>query len=112
MIIALIEDDEAALHSLTLLLQQQGMATRSFDSVEAFLAAQDLIPACIVSDVRLPGRTGLDLQRELKRQRRSIPYIGSNPAVGTVMDWAAVCLSAVSQSSHASVRSCDRHIGQ
>lgn len=75
MTIALIEDDEAALHSLTLLLQQQGMATRSFDSVEAFLAAQDLIPACIVSDVRLPGRTGLDLQRELKRQRRSIPLI-------------------------------------
>jgi two-component system, LuxR family, response regulator FixJ len=75
MTIALIEDDEAALHSLTLLLQQQGMATRSFGSVEDFLAAQDFVPACIVSDVRLPGRTGLDLQRELKQQRRSTPLI-------------------------------------
>jgi two-component system response regulator FixJ len=75
MTIALIEDDEAALHSLTLLLQQRGISTRSFGSVEAFLEAQDFIPTCIVSDVRLPGRTGLDLQRELQRQRRSIPLI-------------------------------------
>lgn len=75
MTIALIEDDEAALHSLTLLLQQQGFATRGFVSVEAFLAAPNFAPTCIVSDVRLPGRTGLDLQRELKRQKRAIPLI-------------------------------------
>jgi two-component system response regulator FixJ len=76
MTIALIEDDEATLHSLDLLLQRRGIETRSFNSVEAFLAARhDFVPACIVSDVRLPGLSGLDLQRELKREGRSIPLI-------------------------------------
>jgi two-component system response regulator FixJ len=75
MTIALIEDDEAALHSLELLLQRKGMDIRSFVSVEAFLAAHDCAPTCIVSDVRLPGLSGLDLQRELKRQGRLIPLI-------------------------------------
>lgn len=75
MTIALIEDDEAALHSLELLLQRKGMSTHSFVSVERFLAAHDCEPTCIVSDVRLPGLSGLDLQRELRRQGRSIPLI-------------------------------------
>ena len=76
MTIALIEDDEAVLHSLRLLLERRGMTVRCFDSGEAFLATLDEhTPACIVSDVRLSGLSGLDLQRALKAQGSAVPVI-------------------------------------
>ena len=76
MTIALIEDDEAALESLRLLLEARGLAVRGFASAEAFLASlAEEPPACVVSDVRLPGLSGLDLQRTVKAQGRDVPVI-------------------------------------
>ena len=76
MTVVLIEDDEAALHSLRLLLEDRGVQVRCFDSAEAFLATQDLpSTACIVSDVRMPGMSGLDLQRALKAKGSAVPVI-------------------------------------
>jgi two-component system response regulator FixJ len=77
MTIALIEDDEAALDSLRLLLQSRGLSVRGFASAEAFLAgaSTEAPPACIVSDVRLPGMSGLDLQRALKARGEEVPVI-------------------------------------
>src|SRR5262245_9880854 len=76
MTIALIEDDEAALESLRLLLEGRGLAVRGFVSAEGFLASlAEKQPACVVSDVRLPGLSGLDLQRTLKAQGRNVPVI-------------------------------------
>jgi two-component system, LuxR family, response regulator FixJ len=76
MTIALIEDDEAALDSLRLLLEGRGFNVRGFVSAEAFLASlADEQPACVVSDVRLPGLSGLDLQRALKAQGLAVPVI-------------------------------------
>ena len=76
MTIALIEDDEAALDSLRLLLEGRGLAVRAFASAEAFLASlAEEQPACVVSDVRLPGLSGLDLQRTLEAQGRDLPVI-------------------------------------
>jgi two-component system response regulator FixJ len=76
MTIALIEDDEAALESLHLLLESRGMSVRGFASAEAFLASlTEGRPACIVSDVRLPGLSGVDLQRILKAEGTDVPVI-------------------------------------
>jgi two-component system response regulator FixJ len=76
MTIALIEDDDAVLDSLRLLLEGHGMTVRCFDSAEAFLATgADSTSTCIVSDVRMPGMSGLDLQRELKARSCSVPFI-------------------------------------
>lgn len=76
MTIALIEDDEAALDSLRLLLEGRGMTVRGFVSAEAFFASLDgCKPACVVSDVRMPGMSGLDLQRALKAQGKDVPVI-------------------------------------
>ena len=76
MTIALIDDDEAALHSLALFLRGRRMAVRCFGSAEAFLAGLEREPpACVVSDVRMPGMSGLELQRELKRRGNPAPVI-------------------------------------
>ena len=76
MTIALIEDDEAALESLRLLLEGRGLRVCGFASAEAFLAGlNEDQPECVVSDVRLPGLSGLDLQRALKAQGSDVPII-------------------------------------
>jgi two-component system response regulator FixJ len=76
MSVALIEDDEAALDSLRLLLEGRGLTVCGFASAEAFLASlPSTTPGCIVCDVRLPGLSGLDLQRVLKARGRDVPLI-------------------------------------
>jgi two-component system response regulator FixJ len=77
MTVTLIEDDEAALDSLRLLLESRGLSVRAFATAEAFLASLRGEPpsSCIVSDVRLPGMSGLDLQRTLKARGEEVPVI-------------------------------------
>lgn len=76
MTIALIEDDEAVLDSLRLLLQGRGFSVVTFSSVESFLASsQAKSSICIVSDVRLPGKSGVDLQRMLTARGIATPII-------------------------------------
>jgi|SRR5262245_4161907 len=76
MTIALIDDDEAVLDSLRLLLEGRSMTVEGFGCVEEFLASGTLkCVSCIVSDVRLPGLSGLDLQRKLNEQAQSAPLI-------------------------------------
>jgi two-component system response regulator FixJ len=78
MTVALIEDDGAVLDSLGLLLEDRGLSVSRFTSAEAFLAGMrgdGAPPGCIVSDVRLPGMSGLDLQRALKAEGMDVPVI-------------------------------------
>jgi two-component system response regulator FixJ len=76
MSIALVEDDEAALDSLRLLLEGHGLSVRCFASAESFLASlTEFHPACLVCDVRLPGLSGLELQRALKAKGDEVPVI-------------------------------------
>lgn len=76
MAIALIEDDEAILRSLGMLLERRGVAVRSYASAESFLAdAAVEPPQCVVTDIRMPGMSGLELQRELKARDAAVPVI-------------------------------------
>ena len=76
MIVALIDDDEAVLDSLRMLLQNRGMPVECFTSADAFLARLEAMPvSCIVSDVRMPGLSGLDLQGELMKRGNPAPLI-------------------------------------
>ncbi len=74
-----VDDDEAVREGLGALLRAHGYAVEAFDSAQAFLAAvgdrpQDR-PACLLVDVRMPGMSGLDLQREMKRRSPGLPVV-------------------------------------
>jgi two-component system response regulator FixJ len=74
--IALIDDDPAVLDSLRMVLANRGFAAACFASAEAFLDhAGGTEAACIVSDVRMPGRSGLELQDELQARALQVPLI-------------------------------------
>ncbi len=76
MTIALIEDDEAILRSLGMLLESRGIPVRSYSSAESFLgAAAAEPPQCVVSDIRMPGMSGMELQQELKKRDSAVPVI-------------------------------------
>lgn len=73
----LIDDDEAVLDALALYLESKGYTVHRYTRAEPALArsANAAWPACIVSDVRMPGISGLDFQRELARIGCRLPLI-------------------------------------
>jgi FixJ family two-component response regulator len=74
--ILVVEDDAELRDSIACLLRSLGMQARLFGSVSEFLES-DLPdgPTCLVLDVRLPGQSGLDLQRELAAAKKALPII-------------------------------------
>lgn len=71
-----IDDDDSARESLVFLLDCAGFAPRSYASAEHFLeAAPALTSAVVISDVRMPGMSGVDLVRHLKQQGAEAPVI-------------------------------------
>jgi FixJ family two-component response regulator len=74
--VLLIDDDPEFRDSVTRLLRTVGLHTREFSSVPDFLKADPPEgPACLVLDVRMPGRSGLELQRDLAAANRQVPII-------------------------------------
>ena len=75
-VIHVIDDDDSARHSLEFLIDCAGMAVRTYPSASAFLAAvPDLEPGCIVTDVRMPEMSGLQLIERLKALGVTLPVI-------------------------------------
>lgn len=67
-IVAVVDDDESVREALRGLFQSVGLATEIYGSVQEFLDAGSLARAgCIVLDIRLPGRSGLEFQEALAR---------------------------------------------
>ena len=74
--VLVIDDDPALRASIGRLLRSLDLDTRLFASISEFLESDPPDgPTCLVLDVRLPGRSGLDLQRELAAANREIPII-------------------------------------
>lgn len=72
----IVDDDPAVRDSLTLMMEQEGMAVRSFESGEAFLAAcQPECRGCVVIDVRMSGMDGMQLQNALNERKILLPVI-------------------------------------
>lgn len=76
LIVYVIDDDDAVRHSLEFLLKTAGIEVRGFESAKAFLEMLPRIKTgCIITDVRMPEITGIDLLRRVKESGLDIPVI-------------------------------------
>jgi FixJ family two-component response regulator len=75
-IVFVVDDDRSVRESLRRLFTSVGMTVEVFPTAQAFLSAPRAdAPGCLVLDVRLPGLSGLDLQRELADMNATLPII-------------------------------------
>jgi two-component system response regulator FixJ len=75
--VMIVDDDASIRDSLSLLLNSAGYAVKTFSSAREFLESENDVqgPACLVLDVKMPGLSGLDLQKELISQNFPIPIV-------------------------------------
>jgi RNA polymerase sigma factor (sigma-70 family) len=72
----IIDDDASVRDALGRLIRSVGLRVEGFSSAPEFLqASRPHVPCCLVLDVRLPGKSGLDFQRELAASGSNIPII-------------------------------------
>jgi two-component system response regulator FixJ len=75
-IVHIVDDDEAARNSLSFLLSSAGHPVRLYDSATAFLDELGNIGGgCLITDIRMPGMTGLELIHALKAKSCALPTI-------------------------------------
>ena len=75
-LIVVVDDDESVRESLPDLLREFGVAARAYPSAEAFLASEDLgRTSCVLLDVAMPGMSGPELLRELRRRGQDTPVV-------------------------------------
>ncbi len=76
LLVSVVDDDESVRESLPDLLRESGFAVEAFSSAEAFLASGCVDQtSCLILDIAMPGMSGPELQRELKRRRQEIPIV-------------------------------------
>lgn len=75
-LISIIDDDDSLRMALIGLVRSIGYTARGFASAEEFLAADALDSfACIVTDIQMPGMSGIDLKRHLAARQCQLPVI-------------------------------------
>lgn len=78
--VAVVDDEESVCRALLRLLRAAGLDVETFSSSEAFLESmRERLPSrrpdCIVLDLHLPGLTGMDVQRQLKKDGMHLPIV-------------------------------------
>jgi FixJ family two-component response regulator len=75
-VVFIVDDDPSVRSGVTLLLSTVGLQAETFDSAASFLRKKlPDVTSCLVLDVRLPGLSGLDFQRELAARNIRIPIV-------------------------------------
>ena len=75
-IVHIVDDDEAVRQSLAFLLSSAGLAVRLYDSATAFLAGLASVKGgCLITDMRMPDMTGLELLHQLRAKACGLPAI-------------------------------------
>ena len=75
-VVFVVDDDRSVRSSLKFLISSVGLEVESFDSADSFLKRKlPDVPSCLVLDVRLPGLSGLDFQRELAARNIRTPIV-------------------------------------
>ncbi|MBN3765798.1 response regulator [Burkholderia sp. Ac-20365] len=75
-VISIVDDDESIRLALSSLIRSMGWTAHVFESAQAFLDS-GLIPAvsCLISDIQMPGMTGLELQQRLLDDGHRLPIV-------------------------------------
>jgi two-component system response regulator FixJ len=71
----IVDDDQAILESMRMLIETVGMSVQTFSSGTDFLESYDAAAGCVILDVRMPGMSGLELQAEILKRKMDIPVI-------------------------------------
>ncbi len=75
-IVVAVEDDPRVRESMESLMESAGYAPVMFSSGEEFLRSGSLAAAaCVITDVRMPGMDGIEVQRRIRRERPEVPVI-------------------------------------
>jgi FixJ family two-component response regulator len=75
-LISIVDDDDFFRNSLDNLIRSAGFRVQGFSSAEAFLNSDQVRDtACLILDVRMPGMSGLELQRQIVASNWRIPII-------------------------------------
>jgi len=96
LVVHVIDDDHAARDSLSFLLRTAKIDVHTYESAPAFLAAIKTLPlGCIITDVRMPEMTGIELLRRLRESGNDVPVIvitghGDIPLAVEAMKFGAV----------------------
>ncbi|MGB2659407.1 MAG: response regulator, partial [Pseudolabrys sp.] len=74
--IAIVDDDDSFRRATTSFVRSLGYGTATFDSAEAFLGSDSIHDTdCLITDVQMPGMTGIELQDRLIAQGHRLPVI-------------------------------------
>src|SRR5438270_6697492 len=75
-VVHVIDDDQAMRESLAFLLSTVGLEVQTYESAVAFLkVAREVKAGCVITDVRMPELSGVDLLRRLRELKLAIPVI-------------------------------------
>jgi FixJ family two-component response regulator len=75
-LVSIVDDDDSMRAALQDLLESVGLSARGFASAEEFLSSgKQHETACLITDIRMPGMSGLELQAKLNAERCKIPII-------------------------------------
>jgi FixJ family two-component response regulator len=75
-LVVVVDDDDSMRSAVQDLLEAVGLPARGFASAEEFLrSGKQHETACLITDIRMPGMSGLDLQAKLNTERCRIPII-------------------------------------
>ena len=75
-LVAIVDDDDSMRNAIQDLLEAVGLPARGFVSAEEFLrSGKQQETACLITDIRMPGMSGLELQAQLNTERCRIPII-------------------------------------
>src|ERR1700749_1107139 len=75
-VVVAVDDDFRVRESIESLVESAGYAPQLFPTAEEFLQSGTLaVATCVITDVRMPGMDGLELQRRIRRERPALPVI-------------------------------------
>lgn len=113
-LIAVIDDDESFQAALVELLCSLGYEVRGFASADEFVEEGEASPyGCIITDIHMPGMSGLDLKRHLTARACRVPVImitarADSALEGNVISSGAVCLLRKPFEARALIRHLER----